>query len=95
MALGGALIEAKNHSFRKLLENDCEIVSIEQRGGYFALRVQQHIRRLLENKWLRGGKFTFAYTYVVTHLALLRDGYDHSISSKKFAIGYNLLARKR
>lgn len=83
------------HSFKKLLETECEITILEQRGGYFALRAQQHIRRLLENKWLRGGKITFVYTYVVTRLALLRDRFDRSISGKKFAIGYNILAKKK
>lgn len=82
----------------RLFGDGCEVLVLEQRGGYHALQAQQGIRYLIGryNLYERPllGRVAHCYALLVGHVALYRDRRAKA-DDDGFAIGYNLLARKK
>lgn len=87
------------HAFRKLLEQSCEILMLEARGGYFTQRAQQAIRYRIEkhNLYHRPllGRLAHLWATLIGRLAIARDRADHCSANRKFPIGYCVLACKK
>lgn len=87
------------HTFVKLLSDTFEIETIEPRGGYFSVRAQMHIRRAITSHHLYErpliGKLASVPASILGHIAIWRDSMENDEMRGKFAIGYNILARKK
>ncbi len=86
-------------SWAKLLSPFFEIVSIEARGGYFSMRTQNSIRRMIEKYSLYkrpvAGRVAGIIAAVGTWYAKQRDSGEKEDLRRKFAIGFNILAKKK
>lgn len=85
--------------WKQLLQERFVIAKMETRGGYFSLRCQQHIRRLILRFHLYDrpllGRLANLYATCIGRIALWRDAHDAPEMRRKFAIGFNLIARKQ
>lgn len=86
-------------AWRAFFEPSCDVLTIETRGGYFSLRAQQRVRRLIlrhklyERPFL--GRVAHLYASLIGRFALWRDANDRRADGERFALGHNLLLRKR
>lgn len=86
-------------AWKTFLEGKCEILQLETRGGYHTLRLQQHLRYFIEKWHLYDrallGRLANLYALPRCIVAEWRDRGSNSALREKFAIGTNILARKR
>lgn len=88
------------NTYKKLIGEEFEIISLEPRGGYYSMRLQQHIRKLIlkhhpYNKRPMLGRLMHAYASIRCAIAEWHDARQSADINERFAIGFNLLARKR
>jgi len=87
------------HSLRNLFANDFTDIRIEHRGGYRTERAQNWIRYWIERldlykKPLLGRLFSLV-SMARGHLAMTLDQHDRSAANKKFALGFNVVAKRK
>jgi SAM-dependent methyltransferase len=86
-------------TWKKLFEGTCEFLVLEERGGYFSLRVQQYVRRMIlrhrpyERPIL--GRIFNIYATLIGRRALRKDARSHREINGRFALGHSLLLQKR
>lgn len=87
------------YSFEKLLEKDFTGITVEARGGYRSQRAQNWIRYWIERLDLYKrpllGRIFSVVSSVVGKRAIRRDARDLSDANRKYAIGWNVTARKK
>jgi len=86
-------------SLKNLLQPYFEDIRIESRGGFRSQRVQNRVRYLIERYDLYKrpliGRVVSIVSKMRGKLAIASDASDSSRANKKYAIGFNVLARKR
>jgi SAM-dependent methyltransferase len=86
------------HAWRRLLSSYSD-VTIVPRGGFFSMIAQQRIRRAIE-RWKAYERplaryCVHLYALLLGHYSLWRDRWDNVSLSRRFPIGYGVIARKR
>lgn len=87
------------HSLRNLLSTDFTDIQIENRGGFRTQRAQNWIRYWIERLDLYKKPFLGRLFSLVSmgrgHLAMMLDRRDQSAANKKYALGFNIVARRK
>lgn len=75
-----------------------EMISMEQRGGYYALRAQIRVRFALDKYQLHSrpvlGRIASKWFKAQGLIAQWRDQHDHSVANRKHTIGWCAVFRK-
>lgn len=87
------------YAWKRLLEERCETLHIEPRGGYFSQKLQQKIRYNIERHRLYsrpflGKLFSLWATFAGKH-AIAKDARAKSDIGTHFPIGYNIIGTKK
>ncbi len=86
-------------SWIKLLSPAFDIDLLEARGGYFSMKTQNAIRRMIEKYRLYDrpllGRMMNILASFMTRAADARDSREDESLRRKFAIGFNILAKKK